>query len=83
MNGLRGVDDDEFLLVLENTDVLARSDGDHRKNGPLWLPASRAAANMVVGDLPADFDSYLIMITLTDQNSAREIFGSPFYAVVH
>ncbi len=62
----------QLVAVLENGDVFARYDRDHRKGGSLRLPAFGAAAGVVVGDVALDTDLDRPVLAFADQGSAGE-----------
>src|ERR1700690_3340392 len=65
----RCIDHVKFVSVFENRDVLARYDRDHRKDGPVRLPAFGAAAGVVVGDVTLDTDLHRPVLAFADKGS--------------
>jgi hypothetical protein len=54
------VDDRELVSVLQDLDVRRWRDGNYGKDRTLRLPAFRAAASMVVGNIALDADFHRI-----------------------
>src|ERR1700730_16304876 len=65
----RSVDDVKLVAVLKNAHVVARHNGDHRKDRALRLPAFGAATGMVVGDIPLDADLDRLLLAFADKGA--------------
>src|SRR5437868_1794725 len=79
----RRVDHLELVAVLENRDVFPWHDGDHGKGRALRLPASGAAAGVVVGDVALDADLDRPVLAFADQGAAGEGARTLLDAVVN
>jgi hypothetical protein len=49
----RGIDDFEFVAVLQYRDIVARNNGDYGKGRAVGFPAFGATTGVVVGEAPA------------------------------
>ena len=75
LDGGARIDDGEFVAVLGHRQVGARHHGDDGECRAGRLPALRAAAGMVVGDLPLDRDFHRRLRASAHQRAAGEIRG--------
>ena len=66
------VHDMQFLRMGDHLELVDRHDSDHRKQRAVRLPALRAAAGVVVGDIAGDADRDLVGRAFARQRTAVE-----------
>jgi hypothetical protein len=79
----RRVDDLELVAVFEDFDIFMRRDGNDRQSRALGLPAFRAAASVIMGDLSLDADLHRAAAAQADENAALEVRVCRLHAVVN
>jgi hypothetical protein len=67
-----GIDDSELIAILQDFDTFGRSDRHDRKDCTFGLPALRAAAGVIVGDIALDPHLHGIAGALADERPACE-----------
>src|SRR5271169_6753055 len=82
LNRRRRIDHVKLVAVFENADVVARYHGDHRKDGPIRLPAFGAPASVVVGDVALDAYLDRPVLAFADQGSSGETARAALHSVI-
>ena len=82
LNGGGGIHDRKFVRVRRDADIIARHHRDLREQGAFGLPALRAAAGMIVSDLPLDRHLNGVLVAMEGKRPAREIRRAGFYTLI-
>ena len=69
----RGIDDFEFVAVLQHRDIVARNNGNYGKGRAVGFPAFGATTGVVVGDVPLDTDLDRLVLAFADKSSAGKV----------
>ena len=82
LNRGRRIDDLKLIGIRCHSQVLARYNSNHGKQGPLRLPTLGAATQMIVGAVTLYLDNDRIICTFADEFATSKVRVAGGYAIV-